>query len=146
MPEPTLPGGSSQEQILRDEALRLNKIIRALMDRAERSTSVQESDFGLFQTAVMLEEQVRSRTADLEQSLRENETINQALRESEARFRVMADSCPAAMWVTGTEGGIQFINRAFREIVGTTYEQVAGHRWQLLIHPDDAAEYAETFR
>src|ERR1035438_5726219 len=107
MPEPTLPGGSSQEQILRDEALRLNKIIRALMDRAERSTSVQESDFGLFQTAVMLEEQVRSRTADLEQSLRENETITRALCESEARFRVMADGCPALMWVNDVTGDVQ---------------------------------------
>ena len=145
MPEPTLPGGSSQEQILRDEALRLNKIIRALMDRAERSTSVQESDFCLFQTAVMLEEQVRSRTADLEQSLRENETINRALCESEARFRVMADGCPALMWVNDVTGDVQFVNRAYREFFDTTSEQVQGSKWQLLIHPNDAPEYCEAF-
>ena len=47
------------------EVARLNKIIRALMNRAERSTNVQGSDFGLFQTAVMLEEQVHGRTAEL---------------------------------------------------------------------------------
>ena len=64
-----------------------------------------------------------------------------ALRESEERFRTMADGCPAAMWVTNAEGGIQFINRAYQELVGATFEQVEGTKWQLLIHPDDAPEY-----
>ncbi|MCG6659308.1 histidine kinase [Halomonas campisalis] len=50
------------------------------MDRAERSISVRSSDFSLFQTAVMLEDQVRARTGELEVALRENEQINQALQ------------------------------------------------------------------
>jgi PAS domain S-box-containing protein len=62
----------------------------------------------------------------------------EALRESEERFRIMADGCPAAMWVTGPEGGIQFINRAYRELIGTTYEEVRGDNWQRVVHPDDA--------
>ena len=65
------------EQVLRNEIVRLNKVVNALMDRAERST--QRSDFGMFQTAVMLEDQVRQRTAELEAAVRENEKINRAL-------------------------------------------------------------------
>jgi diguanylate cyclase (GGDEF)-like protein len=65
---------------LRAEIVRLNKIIQALMNRAERSMSVQGTDFTLFQTAIVLEEQVRTRTADLERALRENEKINRALQ------------------------------------------------------------------
>lgn len=34
-----------------------------------------------------------------------------ALRETEDRFRLMAEGCPTAMWVTNASGGIQFINR-----------------------------------
>ena len=34
----------------------------------------------------------------------------EALRESEDRFRIMADGCPSAMWVTNADGGVQFIN------------------------------------
>jgi phosphoserine phosphatase RsbU/P len=71
------------------EIARLNKIIQALMNRAERSTNVQGSDFNLFQTAVMLEEQVRSRTGEVEAALRENEKITRALRESETRIRLL---------------------------------------------------------
>jgi PAS domain-containing protein len=69
------------------ESARLNKIIQALMDRAERNTSAQVSDFSMFQATIMLEEQVRRRTAELEAALRENEKTSRALRESEAKFR-----------------------------------------------------------
>jgi hypothetical protein len=57
------------------------------MNRAERSTAAQKSDFGLFQTTIMLEEQVRQRTMELEETLCENERITRSLRESEATFR-----------------------------------------------------------
>jgi len=63
-----------------------------------------------------------------------------ALSESEERFRIMADSCPAVIWATNAEGGTRFMNRACREFFGTNYE-TEGAQWQLLIHPDDAAEY-----
>ncbi len=69
-----------------------------------------------------------------------------ALSESEDRFRVMADSCPTMMWVTDTEGGNQFINRAYREFAGTTYAEVAAGKWQLLVHPDDAPGYVAAFQ
>ncbi len=68
-----------------------------------------------------------------------------ALRESEERFRVMADGCPSMLWVTDAEGGNQFINQAYRNFCGITPEQVEGNNWQLLIHPDDAVEYVGAF-
>jgi PAS domain S-box-containing protein len=64
-----------------------------------------------------------------------------ALRESEERFRVMADGCPTPMWVTDATGGIQFTNRMFLEFCGTAHEQVDGKKWVLLIHPDDLPEF-----
>ena len=69
----------------------------------------------------------------------------EALRESEDLFRIVADSCPAILWVTNAEGGNQFINRGFREFCETTYEEVEGHKWQVMIHPEDASGYVATF-
>ena len=69
-----------------------------------------------------------------------------AIDDSEERFRRLADSCPAMMWVTDADGSAQFINRAFRSFTGATNEQVSGDEWQLLIHPDDALEFIGAFR
>ena len=70
----------------------------------------------------------------------------EALRESEERFRIIADSCPSMMWVTDAEGGIQFVNRACREFFDVDLGQIEGSRWQPLVHPDDATEYLGKFR
>ncbi|MGY6563620.1 MAG: nitric oxide-sensing protein NosP [Halomonadaceae bacterium] len=84
--------GSRTERVMQSDAAQpmprrqlgaeqLQKMVQALMDRAERSTSVRGSGFSLFQTAVMLEDQVRARTKELESALRENEQINRALQQ-----------------------------------------------------------------
>jgi PAS domain S-box-containing protein len=79
------------------------------------------------------------------EDITERKRADEALSESEDRFRVMADSCPTMMWVTGADGGNQFINRAYREFAGATLEQLSGAKWQLLVHPEDAPEYVEAF-
>jgi len=60
-----------------------------------------------------------------------------SLRESEARFRIMADSAPAPVWVTGAAGGIDFVNQAFADYAGAKREQMLGHAWTGLMHPED---------
>ena len=69
--------------------------------------------------------------------LTEHRRAEEDLRESEERFRIMADSCPTIMWVTNAEGMLWFVNRAYREFFGITYEPVQGRKWHLQVHPDD---------
>ncbi len=68
-----------------------------------------------------------------------------ALRESEERFRLMADSCPAMIWLTDAAGGVRFVNRTYREYFNIAFDQVEGSNWQPLIHPDDAPDYLSKF-
>ncbi len=65
---------------------------------------------------------------------REAETV---LRESEARFRTMANSAPSPVWVTRPEGGIEFVNEGFTEFFGLSRDQLLGDVWIGLLHPKD---------
>lgn len=123
MTEPSLPGASVDEQGLKNEIVRLNKMVRALMDRAERSTSVQGSDFSLFQTAIMLEEQVHRRTEELQAALRENQKITRALRESETRFRGLVSQSLVGISIV-EDGKFTYSNPKFDAMFGYSSEEV----------------------
>lgn len=145
MPDLGLPGASPDEPALKGEIVRLNKIIRSLMDRAERSTSVQGSDFSLFQTAVMLEEKVRSRTAELETALRENEKINRALRESELKFHGLVNQSLVGIVIV-EDGKFSYANAKFNEICGYSAEEVRGLGVLDIVSESDRALVAENIR
>jgi len=90
MDDSAVQGDGETEESLRAEIVRLRKMVNALMNRAERSASTETSNFGLFQTTIILEEQVRHKTLELETALRENERINRDLQQTQARLREQA--------------------------------------------------------
>ncbi len=96
-------------------------------------SSIREPS-GLIYSIVHIEDITEARRAD------------DALRESEERFRSMADSCPTILWVTGTDGHNSFVNQYWREFFGISAELAAAGNWQPLIHPEDAVQYTEAFQ
>jgi PAS domain S-box-containing protein len=68
-----------------------------------------------------------------------------SLRESEQRFRTMADGLPAPIWVTGATGAMEFANERFCEYFGLSAEHIAGLDWSTLVHPEDLDEVRERF-
>jgi len=84
-PDSTTPAGSPDVQALEAEIVRLNKVVDALMDRSESSTNVQGSDFGLFQTTIMLQDQVRRRSEELEAAARDAQGDTSSSRASAPR-------------------------------------------------------------
>ena len=69
----------------------------------------------------------------------------EALRESEERFRAMADGLPFIVWVHDAEGNQEFVNRTFIEFFGLSREEMDGAVWRDLMHPDDAPAYMDEF-
>ena len=69
-----------------------------------------------------------------------------ALRESEARFRNMADSAPIMIWVTAPEGPCVFVSRSWCEFTGKSMEESLGFGWVDCIHPDDRDAIYREFR
>ncbi len=73
-------------------------------------------------------------TLGTERRVREN-----ALRESEARFRAMADEAPVLIGMFDTSGGGTFFNRPWLEFTGRTLDKAAGDGWLDDVHADDQA-------
>jgi PAS domain S-box-containing protein len=67
----------------------------------------------------------------------ERRLAEDALRESEARFRQLADTMPQVVWTAGPDGEIDYLNRRWTEYTGQP--QAAGNAgWGRVLHRDDA--------
>ena len=71
----------------------------------------------------------------------ERRQVEDALRQSEATFRALADASPGLIWRVDTHGRATYVNRRYLEYLGKTVEEVSDDGWQCLIHPDDAPAY-----
>jgi PAS domain S-box-containing protein len=70
--------------------------------------------------------------------IHERRAMEEALRESEASFRELADTAPVMMWTTDTEGMVNFVNAGWLRFTGTSLEEELGDTWTLGVHPEDA--------
>ena len=65
-----------------------------------------------------------------------------ALRESEQRFRLLADALPVGVWMTGPGGARTYFNREWLRVAGRPLELELGDGWLERVHPDDLAALA----
>jgi PAS domain S-box-containing protein len=64
---------------------------------------------------------------------------------SERRFREMADTAPAMLWVTDERHSCTFLSRAWTEFTGQPLEDGLGHGWIAAVHPDDRDRMQRAF-
>lgn len=68
-----------------------------------------------------------------------------ALRESEARFRYMADTAPVLIWMAGPDKLCNYFNQPWLNFTGRTLAQELGTGWTEGIHPDDLERCLYTY-
>ncbi len=76
----------------------------------------------------------------LQQDVTEQRDAERSIRESEARFRRIANSAPAMMWVTRLDRMRDFVNEAYADFAcgpGCDHETARTLDWRGRIHPDD---------
>lgn len=67
----------------------------------------------------------------------ERKKAEQALRESEKKFRVLSESLPAIVWVSLPDGSLTYISPLWTELTGQSQQEALGLGWAEKVHPDD---------
>ncbi len=116
---------------------------RCMVAVSDISGSKRAED-ALRQLHLLLETQVTHRTAQLHEAnqrlseeLAERVRTEQALRESEERFRHMADTAPVMIWVTGPDRVVSFLNKTWLKFTGRTLDKDLQKAWTESVHPED---------
>jgi PAS domain S-box-containing protein len=69
----------------------------------------------------------------IEQSLRAADS----LKESEARFRNLANHAPVMIWISDADGRCEFVNQQWLQFTGMTLEDFRGNGWTRMLHPEE---------
>jgi PAS domain S-box-containing protein len=83
--------------------------------------------------------------ATVARGIGERKRAEARLRESEARFRHLADSAPALIWMTDAEGRVTFANMHYDHLFGRPAAEMLGRGWEGIVLPEDLERHYGAF-
>jgi PAS domain S-box-containing protein len=71
--------------------------------------------------------------------------VEEHMRESELRYRALADAMPQIVWTARPDGYLDYYNRRWFKYTGMSFEETRGWGWQPVLHPDDVEHALRTW-
>jgi PAS domain S-box-containing protein len=84
-------------------------------------------------------------TSAISRDVSERNRLEAVLRESEERFRLVANTAPVLIWMAGTDKLCTFFNQGWLDFTGRSIEQELGEGWISDVHPDDVKHCLSTY-
>ncbi|MEJ6484914.1 ATP-binding protein [Nostoc punctiforme UO1] len=125
LPSPAQLEQANQElQTQIAERLRVEKELRKYQNHLEEMVAIRTNE-------------ITKTNEQLQQEILERQRILEVLRQSEERYRYLAEAIPQLVWTTKPNGECDFFNQNWCEYTGLTLEQSLGSGWLAALHPDD---------
>lgn len=80
------------------------------------------------------------------EDITDRKRIEEQLRQSEERYRCLAECIPQLIWTANADGGLDDINQRWSDYTGLTLEQAQGAGWIETLHPDDIRPLLEAWQ
>ncbi|MEH2114090.1 hybrid sensor histidine kinase/response regulator [Nostoc sp.] len=106
------------------ERLRVEKELRKYQNHLEEMVALRTNE-------------ITKANEQLQQEILERQRILEILRQSEERYRYLAEAIPQLVWTTKPNGECDFFNQNWCDYTGLTLEQSLGSGWLAALHPDD---------
>ncbi|HEY0704800.1 MAG TPA: diguanylate cyclase [Candidatus Acidoferrales bacterium] len=117
-----------------------------VIDRVPHTLSpAQEEALRILARQVMTQIELRKKMRMAENALHELEVAERALRVTDERFRDILDNMRGMVQSLDMEGRFLYVNRAWRQKLGYTEEEVATLPFSKVIHPDEMGRSKEIF-
>jgi PAS domain S-box-containing protein len=87
-----------------------------------------------------------SRGVGVAYDITDRKLVEEALRESEAKFRTFAQAMPNHVWTAGSDGELEWFNDKVYDYSGAREGALDGSAWSQILHPDDAPKAAQMWQ
>ena len=118
-------------------------VVPELLARVQNLLKLRVSQHLLNARAATLSSRVDEVTDLLGRQAKETEAVR---RDSEFRFRTLADSIPQLAWMAQPDGSMLWCNRRWCDYTGSTFDAMRHSGWSGLVHPDHAERVAARFQ
>ncbi|MHC5673135.1 hybrid sensor histidine kinase/response regulator [Nostoc sp.] len=133
LPSPAQLEQTNQElQIQMAERLGIEEELRKYQNHLEEMVAVRTNE-------------ITNTNEQLQQEILERQRILEILRQSEERYRYLAEAIPQLIWTTDANGESDYFNQNWYEYTGLTLEQSLGYGWLAALHPDDVQSADEVW-
>jgi PAS domain S-box-containing protein len=79
------------------------------------------------------------------QDITERKLAEEKIKESEERFRLMADTAPVLIWMSGADSMCNYFNKSWINFTGRTLAEEIGEGWMKYLHPNDFTNCIEIY-